>query len=165
MAKTDSAYYSSTRPGPPRLRRRIGFWIVGPLAAAILAIYAAGSLPASISLAEGHGTHGTFTAGQYTTAHHGQRSWTGTFTPQGNGQVVKDVPYNGGLPDATVRGTKVSAVYADGQAYAPGSKLWILDLVLFAAGVFVFLVWCWRVPVAYLRRSSSVPPPPWVRAT
>ena len=163
MAKTDSAYYSSTRPGPPRLRRRIGYWIIGPLAAAVLAIYAAGSLPASISLAEGHGTHGTFTAGRYTTAHHGQRSWTGTFTPQGNGPVVKDVPYNGGLPDATVRGTKVSAVYAGGQAYAPGSKQWVLDLVLFAAGVLVFLVWCWRVPVAYLRRSGSVPPPPWVR--
>ncbi|HET9972873.1 MAG TPA: hypothetical protein VFQ68_31885, partial [Streptosporangiaceae bacterium] len=61
MAKTDSAYHSSTRSGPPRLRRRIGYWIIGPLAAAILAIYAAGSLPASISLAEGHGTHGTFT--------------------------------------------------------------------------------------------------------
>ncbi len=64
VARTDSAYYYSTRPGPPRLRRRIGFWIVGPPAAAILAIYA----------------------------------------------------------------------------------------------------WFWRVPVAYLRRSGSVPPPPWVRA-
>ncbi|MBV9448623.1 MAG: hypothetical protein JO345_22275 [Streptosporangiaceae bacterium] len=79
--------------------------------------------------------------------------------------MVKDVLYNDGLPDATVRGTKVPAVYADGQAYAPGSKQWVLDLVLFAAGVFVFLVWCWRVPVAYLRRSGSVPPPPWSRAT
>ena len=163
MAKTDSAYYYSTRPGPPRLRRRIGFWIGGPLLAMILAVYAGSNLPASISVAEGHGTHGTFTAVRYTTAHHGQRSWTGTFTPQNNGRAIKDVPYNGDLPDA-VRGTKVSAVYVDGETYAPGSKQWILDLVLFIAGVFVFAVWCWTVPIRYLRRRGSVPPPPWVRA-
>ena len=162
MAKTDSAYYYSTRPGSPRLRRRIGFWIVGPLLAIILAVYAGSKLPASISVAEGHGTHGTFTAERYTTAHHGQRSWTGTFTPQNNGQAIKDVPYHGDLSDA-VQGTKVSAVFVDGETYAPGSKQWILDLVLFIAGVFVFAVWCWTVAIRYLRRRGSVPPPPWVR--
>jgi len=162
VAKTDTAYYSSTRPGPPRLRRRIGFWVVIPLLAMSLAGYAGGKLPAAVSVAEGHGTHGMFTAEQYTTAHHGQRSWTGTFTPQNHGQAIKDVGYNGDLSDA-VHGTKVSAVYVDGEAYAPGSRQWILDLVLFIAGVFVFAFWCWTVPIRYLRRSGSVPPPPWVR--
>lgn len=76
--------------------------------------------------------------------------------------MIKDVPYSDDLSDAT-RGTKVPALYVDGAAYAPGSKEWLLDLVLFAAGVFVFAVWCWTVPIRYLRRRGSVPPPPWVR--
>src|ERR1700753_3794532 len=146
VARTGNRTYYSTGPRPAKLSRRIGFWIVAPLAAAVLAIYAGSSLPASISIAEGHGTHGNFTSPQFTTAHHGQRSWTGTFTPADHGPVVKDVAYNGGLPDSTVRGTKVSALYADGDAYSPGSKQWVLDLVLFAAGLVVFAVWCLRVP-------------------
>jgi hypothetical protein len=150
------------RPRSARLSRRIGFWIIGPLAAAVLAIYAGGKLPTALDVAHGHGIHGSFTAEQFTEHHHSE-SWTGTFTPADHGQVIKNVRYNGDLPGAS-RGTQVAALYVNGGAYAPnGSREWMLDLVLLIAGLLVFGVWCLRVPLGYLRRHSSVPPPPWVR--
>jgi hypothetical protein len=159
--------YDTTGSTSTSFRRSVGHWVVGPLAAAVVVVYAGTGLPPAISVALGHGTHGSFTAEQFSRSRQGpgshpdSGSWTGTFTSAGNGRVIKDVPYEGSLPDA-VPGTEVPALYADGAAYsAHGSKEWLSDLLFLILGVVGLIGWCWRVPVRYWRRRGPVPPPPW----
>lgn len=150
-------------------RRSVGHWVVSPLIAAVLVVYAGIGLPPAISVALGHGTHGSFTAEQFTASgrvsgsNRGSGSWTGTFTSADNARVIKDVPYDGSLPGA-VPGTEVPALYLGGDAYAAhGSKEWLSDLLVLILGVAILIGWCWQVPFRYRRRRGSVPPPPWAR--
>jgi hypothetical protein len=124
--------------------------------------WATNGLPPAISVALGHGTHGSFTAGQFSRSSQGpgsnrdSGSWTGTFTSASNGRGIKDVPYDGSLPD-TVPGTEVPALYVDGAAYsAHGSKEWLYDLLFLILGAAVFIGWCWQVPLRYWRRRGDV---------
>jgi hypothetical protein len=149
--------------------RSVRHWVLGPLVAIVLVVYAGSGLQPAISVALGHGTHGWFIAEQFTESrngpgsHHGSGTWTGTFRPANNGRVIKDVSYDDSLPGA-VPGTEVPALYVGGDAYAAhGSKQWLYDLLFLVLGVSILVGWCWQVPLKYRRRRGSVPPPPWAR--
>jgi hypothetical protein len=119
---------------------RFFFWLIGPVALAI-GILVAVNLPTAISAAEGHGTHGSFTAMQYVKFHKGGGEWKGTFKPATNGPAVTDVTFNGSA--VLQQGTVVSALFDGGQAFnAHGSNVWVTYLIVLLVCLGIFVSWC-----------------------